>query len=120
MFDHIGLGVRDFTKAVAFYSAALAPLGYRPVFRREGHQVIAFGDQWPQLWIYPGEPTAPLHIALVARDRAAVEAFHAEGLLAGGRDNGTPGLRDYAPGYYAAYVFDPDGNNVEAVVHEQS
>ena len=120
MFDHIGFGVRDFSASVAFYTAALAPLGYRPLFQNEDHQVVAFGEQWPQLWIHAGEPGAPAHIALVARDRAAVEAFHAEGVLAGGRDNGGPGLRDYAPGYYAAYVHDPDGNNVEAVVHEQA
>ncbi len=119
MFDHIGFGVRDFPASGAFYSAALAPLGCRELWQNEEHLVAAFGARAPQLWIHAGDPGAPLHIAFVAPDRAAVEAFHAAGLQAGGRDNGAPGLRDYAPGYFAAYVYDPDGNNVEAVVHEQ-
>ena len=71
-------------------------------------------------WIAPGEPTAPVHIAFAAPDRATVDAFHAAALAAGGRDNGRPGLRpQYHAGYYAAYVFDPDGNNVEAVFHDR-
>src|SRR5690606_34303558 len=64
-----------------------------------------------------GEPTGRCHLAFQARDRAMVEAFHRAGLLAGGRDNGAPGERPYHPGYYAAFLLDPDGNNIEAVFH---
>jgi catechol 2,3-dioxygenase-like lactoylglutathione lyase family enzyme len=120
MFDHISLAVKDPAASKAFYAAALAPLGYQPVYEIAEHAVIAFGTQWPQLWMAPGEPATGVHVALVAKDRAAVDAFHAAALAAGGRDNGAPGLRpQYGPGYYAAYVYDPDGNNLEAVVHEQ-
>jgi catechol 2,3-dioxygenase-like lactoylglutathione lyase family enzyme len=121
MLDHISFAVKDPAASKAFYAAALAPLGCRPLYEDAEHGVTAFGRQWPQLWLTPGEPTQGMHVALMAEDRAAVDAFHAAALAAGGRDNGGPGLRpNYGPGYYAAYVFDPDGTNVEAVVHEQS
>ena len=121
MLDHISLAVKDPSASKAFYAAALAPLGYRPVYEVAEHGVTAFGSQWPQLWLTPGGGAPGIHVALVAADRAAVDAFHAAALAAGGRDNGAPGLRpNYGPGYYAAYAYDPDGNNLEAVVHEQS
>jgi catechol 2,3-dioxygenase-like lactoylglutathione lyase family enzyme len=81
--------------------------------------VMALGlPEQPELWMHHGAPSAPIHIAFHAADRDRVDAFHAAALQAGGTDNGTPGVRpQYHPGYYGAYVLDPDGNNVEAVHH---
>jgi catechol 2,3-dioxygenase-like lactoylglutathione lyase family enzyme len=116
MIDHIGLGCADIKASIAFYEAALAPLGCQKIV--DHGDVVAFGVKFPQYWLGPGPATERIHIALMAGDRAAVDAFHAAGLAAGGRDNGAPGLREhYAPTYYAAYLFDPDGNNIEAVCH---
>jgi catechol 2,3-dioxygenase-like lactoylglutathione lyase family enzyme len=114
MFDHIGLRVKDLGASLRFYEAALAPLGYVLCSRDESS--AGFGPAGvPALWLYAGAPGAA-HVALRARDRAAVDRFHAAGLEAGGRDHGRPGLRaDYSPTYYAAFLVDPDGNNVEAV-----
>jgi catechol 2,3-dioxygenase-like lactoylglutathione lyase family enzyme len=120
--DHIALNVRDYAASRAFYERALAPLGYR-VVTEAGNPSKACGfvrtGDVAELWIAQREPFgAGTHIAFMATDRAAVDAFHAAALAAGGRDNGAPGLReDYDPTYYAAFVHDPDGNNVEAVCH---
>jgi len=118
MFDHIGFGVRDLAKTRAFYTAALAPLGFTVGYERDG--VAALGPPGrPRLWFYGrgGGPTG-VHIALTAETRAQVDAFHAAALAAGGRDHGAPGLRPhYRPTYYGAFVFDPDGHNLEAVCH---
>jgi catechol 2,3-dioxygenase-like lactoylglutathione lyase family enzyme len=115
--DHVGLAVTDLAAARAFYAAALEPLGFGVVMEFPG--VMALGlPQKPELWMHQGAPSAPVHIALHAADRARVDAFHAAALAAGGTDNGAPGLRpQYNPGYYAAYVKDADGNNIEAVHH---
>jgi catechol 2,3-dioxygenase-like lactoylglutathione lyase family enzyme len=119
MYDHIGLKVKSIDAAVRFYSAALSPLGH--VLCSRDDSGASFGPSGePALWLYAngakGSPPAGLHIALRAADRSAVDRFHAEGLKAGGRENGRPGLRaDYSPTYYAAFLLDPDGNNVEAV-----
>jgi catechol 2,3-dioxygenase-like lactoylglutathione lyase family enzyme len=117
MFDHIGFSVRDLGKTRAFYTAALAPLGLG-VQWDEMEGVVAFGAPGrPQLWFAEkaGGPTG-VHIALAAATRAQVDAFHAAALAAGGKDNGAPGLRPhYQPNYYGAFVFDPDGHNLEAV-----
>jgi catechol 2,3-dioxygenase-like lactoylglutathione lyase family enzyme len=117
MYDHIGLKVKDLDASVRFYQAALAPLGHVLCSRDESG--AGFGPPGaPALWLYPGGrgASAGAHVAFRAADRAAVDRFHAAGREAGGRDNGRPGLRaDYAPTYYAAFVIDPDGNNVEAV-----
>jgi catechol 2,3-dioxygenase-like lactoylglutathione lyase family enzyme len=117
--DHVGLAVADLAAARAFYAAALEPLGFGVVMEFPG--VIALGlPQQPELWMHQGAPSAPVHVALHATDRARVDAFHAAALAAGGTDNGAPGLRpQYHPGYYAAYVKDADGNNIEAVHHGQ-
>jgi len=117
MLDHLGIGVRDLVASRAFYEAALAPLGYGVVM--EGEQYVAFGPTArPIFFLSAREPSAHVHIALQANDRERVDAFHAAGLAAGGRDNGHPGLRpEYHPHYYGAYVLDPDGNNAEAVCH---
>jgi len=117
MLDHMTLHVADLAAGKAFYAAALAPLGYHQIVEHEG--VTAFGAQAPQFWMAGSEsaPT-PIHIAFVAPDRAAVDAFYEAAMAAGGRDNGAPGLRPhYHEHYYGAYVYDPDGNNVEAVCH---
>jgi catechol 2,3-dioxygenase-like lactoylglutathione lyase family enzyme len=115
--DHVGLAVSDLAAARAFYAAALEPLGFGVVMEFPG--VIALGlPQQPELWMHQGAPSAPIHMAFHAADRERVDAFHAAALGAGGTDNGAPGVRpQYHPGYYGAYVLDPDGNNVEAVHH---
>jgi catechol 2,3-dioxygenase-like lactoylglutathione lyase family enzyme len=117
MYDHIGFKVRDLDASVGFYTAALAPLGH-VLWRRED-SFAGFGPpDAPALWLYPSTAAGGpgLHIAFRAPDRAAVEHFHAAGLKAGGRNNGSPGPRpDYGPTYFAAFLIDPDGNNVEAV-----
>jgi catechol 2,3-dioxygenase-like lactoylglutathione lyase family enzyme len=119
MFDHISFAVRDLSKTRAFYTAALAPLGFS-VQWDETPGVVAFGRPGrPQLWFgeKDGGPTG-VHIALEAKTRADVDAFHAAALAAGGQDNGAPGLRPhYHPNYYGAFVIDPDGHNLEAVCH---
>ena len=125
MFDHIGFSVADLARSRAFYVAALAPLGYAPIMdvTREqtgGYEGIGFGSPGrPQFWIGTGEHrSGPVHVALAASDRAAVDAFHRAALAAGGIDNGAPGLRPhYHPNYYSAFVLDPDGHNIEAVCH---
>jgi catechol 2,3-dioxygenase-like lactoylglutathione lyase family enzyme len=114
--DHVAFDVADLVSSRRFYAAALAPWGAREV---GADDAFGYGPEGSEdLWIAPGEPGPPLHIALAAPNRETVDAFHAAALAAGGRDNGAPGLRPrYHLGYYAAYVLDPDGNNVEAVHH---
>jgi catechol 2,3-dioxygenase-like lactoylglutathione lyase family enzyme len=121
MLDHVGIRVRDFAASKKFYQAALKPLGYR-VEMEFGGNTAGFGAQGhPYFWIGPGEPSGPTHLAFVSPDRPRVAAFYEAALAAGGRDNGPPGLRPhYHPNYYAAFIFDPDGNNVEAVCHQPS
>ena len=93
MLDHLTLHVKDIDRSITFYKQALAPLGYIVKAHHE-----------------------PTLIAFLADSQQAVQAFHAAALAAGGRDNGAPGPRPYHPGYYSAFVLDPDGNNIEAVV----
>jgi catechol 2,3-dioxygenase-like lactoylglutathione lyase family enzyme len=119
MIHHIQISVRDFSKSLRFYSEALRPLGYTAQSVDEAGKSAGFGPAGtPRLWIGVGTPSkGPVHIAFEARDAAAVQQFHASALAAGGKDNGGPGPRpDYGPRYHAAFVLDPDGNNVEAVV----
>jgi catechol 2,3-dioxygenase-like lactoylglutathione lyase family enzyme len=117
MYDHIGLKVRDIDASVRFYCAALAPLGYELCSRDETG--AGFGPPGaPALWLYLSREVAGpgAHIAFRAPDHAAIGRFHAAGVSAGGRDNGGAGPRaDYSPSYFAAFLIDPDGNNVEAV-----
>jgi catechol 2,3-dioxygenase-like lactoylglutathione lyase family enzyme len=119
MFDHVSIKVADFRKSLAFYRAALAPLGYVAQHVDEAGRSAGFGPEGaPALWIAEGSPKASAHLAFKSPDRAAVGRFHDAALRAGGKDNGQPGLRpDYSPTYYAAFAIDPDGNNVEAVTH---
>jgi catechol 2,3-dioxygenase-like lactoylglutathione lyase family enzyme len=117
MYDHIGLKVKDLDASVRFYAAALAPLGH--VLGSHDKSYAGLGPKAaPALWLYAavGQAGTGTHLAFRAPDRRSVDRFYADGLKAGGRDNGTPGLRiDYSPDYYAAFLIDPDGNNVEAV-----
>ena len=116
--DHVTLRARDLPASRRFYEAALAPLSLGLEFEHEG--LLAFGSgENGRLIIYASErPVAGFHVAFSAPSREAVDRFHAAALEVGGRDNGPPGLRpEYHEGYYGAYVFDPDGNNVEAVHH---
>ena len=117
MLDHIFLTVTDTTRSVAFYTAALAPLGFELCSR--DNSGAGFGPKGaPALWLHlhEGERATGAHVAFRGKDHDAVKQFHAEGLKAGGRDNGGAGPRaDYSPTYYAAFLIDPDGNNVEAV-----
>jgi catechol 2,3-dioxygenase-like lactoylglutathione lyase family enzyme len=117
MLDHISLRVQDHSRAVAFYRAALAPLGYQIMMEYPG--ATGLGAGMPDFWLMTTEqPLNPTHLAFSA-DRETVDAFHAAALAAGGVDNGPPGLRaDYHPHYYSAFVRDPEGNNVEVVCHE--
>jgi catechol 2,3-dioxygenase-like lactoylglutathione lyase family enzyme len=123
MIDHTGIGVADVARSAAFYDAALGALGLRRVIQmpaNEGTDGVGYGFDYPVFWIDRFHPhSARQHTAFAARSRAEVDAFHAAALKAGGTDNGPPGLRDTAtghpPGYYAAFVLDPDGNNIEAV-----
>ena len=114
-FDHMGFAVKDLAKASAFYDAALAPLGFTRKFGDEKR--IAYGQDKPSFVIGVTKPAVTgVHVAFVAKSEDEVKAFHAAGCAAGGKDNGAPGPRDYAPGYYAAFVIDPDGNNIEAAL----
>jgi catechol 2,3-dioxygenase-like lactoylglutathione lyase family enzyme len=118
MIDHVGLGVSDLEQSKAFYRQALDPLGYRLLIDRGGS--VGFGrDGKPDFFLHADRPlSGPTHVAMASPDRATVQAFHAAGLAAGGRDNGPPGPRPhYHQDYYGAFVLDPDGNNVEAVCH---
>ena len=112
--DHIGISVSDYEKSKAFYAAALAPLGITQMM--DYGVTVGLGDDFPFLWLSAGTP-GHVHLAFRAPSREIVRAFHAAALAAGGVDNGAPGLRDYHPTYYGAFVLDPDGHNIEAVCH---
>ena len=116
MFDHIGIRVNDLDASIRFYSAALGPLGLELCTRDESS--AGFGPPGaPALWLYLQRGArGVVHVALSARTRESVERFHRAGVAAGARDHGAPGVRsDYHANYYAAFLLDPDGNNVEAV-----
>lgn len=125
--DHTGIGVADVARAATFYDAALSALGLRRVMQippNDGADGVGYGVEFPIFWIDHFHPhRVKQHTAFAARNREEVDAFYAAGLKAGGTDNGSPGIRDvakgYPPGYYAAFVLDPDGNNVEAVFRER-
>lgn len=119
MLDHVSIGVRDITRTKRFYDAALAPLGYACL--SDGAESLGYGAGAVFYWIsktdrpVPADMASGLHFCFQAKTRAAVDAFHAAALAAGGTDNGAPGLRaDYGPDYYAAFVIDPDGYRLEA------
>lgn len=125
--DHLTLTVSDYARSKAFYQKALAPLGIELIM--EFGEAAGFGKAGkPDLWIGTGpssfqtkeqlQPITPMHVALVANSRTEVDAFYQAAIAAGGKDFGGPGLRPhYHPGYYGAFVLDPDGHNLEAVIH---
>ena len=122
MIDHLGIPVRDIAASRRFYEAALAPLGYRVMSAATnglGNNIVLFGVDEVDFVIADGEPVSSgVHHAFRAESRAAVDGFHTAALAAGGKNNGPPGIREqYHPRYYAAFVIDPDGMNVEAVCH---
>lgn len=124
MIDHTGISVVDFEAAKTFYDKAMAPLGASLLYMvpeqyTGGAKVGGYGRDRPVYWLHETTTPAPgRHYAFTARSRAEVDAFHKAALAAGGKDNGAPGLRPhYHEHYYAAFVFDPDGNNIEAVCH---
>lgn len=134
MIDHMTFRVSDIARSKAFYAAALAPLGYALLFEQQfdGVDVLGFGQPTAtpaheakiDTWLVDGPSphgapaTTGCHLAWSAPSRAAVDAFHAAALAAGGSDNGAPGLRPhYHASYYGAFAIDPDGNNIEAVCH---
>ncbi len=113
MFDHIMLRTQQFDVITDFYEKALAPLGIKKLMGFES--AAGFGRDAPSLWISKSsEPRSSVHLAVSSPDQSAVRAFYNAALTAGGKDNGAPGPRDFAPNYYAAFVIDPDGNNIEA------
>lgn len=126
MIDHTGVAVSDFQKSRRFYLQALAPLGYELLMEATAaetgsHDAAGFGEPPnPDFWIGSGTPNVPpVHVAFRAATRSAVDDFYQAAIAAGGRDNGPPGLRPhYHPDYYAAFVLDPDGHNIEAVCHD--
>jgi catechol 2,3-dioxygenase-like lactoylglutathione lyase family enzyme len=122
MIDHVGFPVSDYARARDFYLKALAPLGYTLIMevQQNEHDAPAAGfgrDGKADFWIGgEGGLTKAVHVAILANDRAAVDAFYAAAIAAGARDNGPPGIRaHYHPDYYGAFVLDPDGHNIEAV-----
>jgi len=128
MIDHLTILVSDYRRSLKFYLQALKPLGYEMTLELDDvtypQLPSAFFaglgvDKKADLWLRPSKVVAPTHVAFRARSRAVVDAFYKEGLAAGGKSNGEPGLRtEYSPTYYAAFVLDPDGYNIEAVCHE--
>jgi catechol 2,3-dioxygenase-like lactoylglutathione lyase family enzyme len=128
VFDHVSLPVADYDKSKAFYEKALAPLGLKLILEYGKSGGFAGADEKPCFWIGQGAPDywgpahkaggAPVHVAFSAKSKEEVDAFHEAAIAAGGKDHGAPGLRpQYHPGYYGAFVLDPDGHNIEAVIH---
>jgi len=117
MLDHIGLAVSDVAKSKSFFQSALAPLGYTVLM--DFGEAVGLGQGRPDFWIASGPVSAKSHIAFAAPNRATVKAVYDAAIAAGGKDNGAPGLRpQYHPNYYGAFVYDRDGNNIEAVCHQ--
>jgi len=118
MIAHTTLAVSHYGKSKAFYIAALEPLGYHN--NMEFGESAGFNDgKNTDFWISK-QQVVPTHLAFEASSAKQVEAFYQAALAAGGKDNGKPGYRDYSPGYYAAFIYDPDGNNIEAVWYDPS
>jgi catechol 2,3-dioxygenase-like lactoylglutathione lyase family enzyme len=116
---HVAVNVGDWGRAKQFYEDVLAPLGYRVVYEEEGALAYFADAKGLDFGIGRRDPLGGAHVAFACPDRATVDSFHERGLAAGGRDNGAPGIRaKYDANYYAAYVLDPDDNNIEAVCHE--
>jgi catechol 2,3-dioxygenase-like lactoylglutathione lyase family enzyme len=119
--DHVTVKVKDLAAAKAFYASALAPLGYEVLMEMDNFVGLGAGGK-PDLWLAKYAQTAPpAHVAIAGETKEKVDAFHAAALQAGGKDNGAPGKRpEYRPGYYGAFVHDPEGNNLEVVIHHHA
>jgi catechol 2,3-dioxygenase-like lactoylglutathione lyase family enzyme len=120
MIEHISIPIKDYVKARTFYAEVLKPLGYTLTkdFPDEAGGFSEGGHT--SFWIVRKE-TGPVHVAFLAPNKEAVDAFYATALNNGAKDNGKPGTREnYSPDYYAAFILDPDGNNIEAVCFDQS
>ncbi len=121
MFDHIDCPVTSIRRSITFYDALLAPLGLERLITRIAEEVgnasnAGYGcDGHAGFWLSDASRKGQLHVGFSAETREMVSAFHVAGLAAGGADHGAPGLRPYAPNYFAAYIIDPDGHNIEAV-----
>jgi catechol 2,3-dioxygenase-like lactoylglutathione lyase family enzyme len=120
MIDHVSIAVRDLAASARFYEAVLSALGHAKLVARP--HTVGFGKRYPEFWLNhrpdmaPAAPGTGAHVCLRAASKDAVDAFHASALREGGQSDGAPGARpDYAPGYYAAFIRDADGNKVEAV-----
>jgi predicted lactoylglutathione lyase len=119
MIAHTSLPVSDYRRAKAFYITVLKPLGYSN--NMEFGEAAGFNDgKNTDFWIGHQDTVVPAHLAFEAQSREQVQAFHKAALAAGAKDNGGPGYRDYSPGYYAAFAYDPDGHNIEAVWYDPS
>jgi predicted lactoylglutathione lyase len=119
MIAHTSLPISNYKKSRAFYIEALAPLGYEN--NMEFGEAAGFNDgKNTDFWIVKSDPVVPVHLAFEAASREEVKAFYKAALAAGAADNGSPGYRDYWPGYYAAFVYDRDGHNIEAVWYDYS
>jgi len=119
MIAHTSLAVSDYSRSKKFYLEALEPLDYRN--NMEYGEAAGFNDgKNTDFWIAQSKTVVPTHVAFETNSRQRVAAFYEAALAAGGKDNGAPGYRDYSPGYYAAFVYDPDGNNIEAVWYDPS
>jgi len=122
MFDHLGLHVSDLAASARFYAAALGPLGYSSATSDAESVSFSGPPGAPALYLYRGKSAAVAgaHVAWLAKERSSVKQFHERGLAAGGKDNGAPGVRkEYAANYYAAFLIDPDGNNVEVICYSE-
>jgi len=119
MIAHTSLSVSNYQRSKDFYLKALQPLGYKS--NMEYGEAAGFNDgKNTDFWISTEKAVVPAHVAFEAKSAAEVKAFHQAAIAAGGKDNGGPGYRDYWPGYYAAFVYDLDGNNIEAVWYDHS
>jgi catechol 2,3-dioxygenase-like lactoylglutathione lyase family enzyme len=119
VFDHVQLNASDYTASVRFYETVLAQLGIPKIAAHEQGTWSSAWTDFTDLNVLDRRPaTTNLHLCFYARSKEQVDAFHRAGVEAGFRSNGSPGYRDYSPGYYAAYLLDPDGNNVEALYRD--
>ncbi len=118
MIDHIGISVANLDRSIAFYTKALAPLGYVMIMKGEGYAGFGVAGK-PDFWVGQGEVKQTSHVAFRATGRSLVRDFYAAAMAAGGTDNGPPGVRPhYHEHYYGGFVRDPDGHNIEACCHE--